>query len=107
MSNETAEARAPTYDPLQSVRDGARLDGTTPMTPGDVLIRTLAGGKGAAYALSGLPDADEVLFPSMRAASQYARAYARPTGVDVWAEQGSGYLLLVGRFRPAGDRVPG
>lgn len=77
------------------------------MTPGDVVIRTRAGGKGAAYALIGLPDADEMLFPSMRTASQYARAYARPTGVDVWAEQGSGYLLLVGRFRAAGDRAAG
>jgi hypothetical protein len=77
------------------------------MTAGDLLIQTIASGKGAAYALRGLPGETEVLFPSMRAASRYARTLARPTGVDVWAEQTSGYLLLVGRFRPAGERAVG
>lgn len=75
------------------------------MTTGDLLIHTIAAGKGATYALSGMPDAAEVLFPSMGAASRYARALAKPTGVDVWAEQGSGYLLLIGRFRPPRDRT--
>lgn len=75
------------------------------MIPGDVVISTCVGGTGIAFSLSGVPDAECVLYPSMRVASVHARAYAARTRVDVWAELASG-LLLVGRFRPASQRAP-
>jgi hypothetical protein len=76
------------------------------MTAGDVVIHTISAGGGVAYAVSGVPSGASAVFLSMREASAHARAYARPTRVDVWAEQESGYALLVGRFRPAGERTP-
>lgn len=75
------------------------------MIPGDVVISACAGGRGIAFSVSGVPDAECVLYPTMRAASGHARAYAALTHVDVWAEQARG-LLLVGRFRPASQRAP-
>lgn len=69
----------------------------------DVVIGTCASGKGVAFSLRGVPGSEDVLFPSMRAASEHARAHAARARVDVWAEQPSG-LLLVGRYRPASQR---
>lgn len=57
-----------------------------------------------AFKLSGMIGPEPALFSSMRHASGHARAYAALERVDVWAEQASGALLLVGRFRHPSQR---
>lgn len=74
---------------------------------GDVLVRTVGAGMGAAYAfsISGRAGSEEVVFASMREASRHAREYARRVDVDAWVAQGAWHVVRVARCRRPGDRA--
>jgi hypothetical protein len=78
-----------------SVRPGAAV-------PGDVIVRPLTDRAHCIYALSTVPGPDQLGFSTLVEASRTACDYARQGQVDVWADDGTGQVMRLARFRAGG-----
>jgi hypothetical protein len=86
------------HEPGGHLAEGA-LPRPAPAVPGDILVRTLVDRPSRLYTLSTVPGPDQLRCASLAEASRAAREFARQGQVDVWADDGTGQVTQLSRFR--------